>query len=245
MKVYIDNNVLVDIENKRVNINAFKNGKKRFSYFYSYTHIQELLEYSKDFESLKKQRFKTIFDLTNNLYVFPYNSHFNTKIENPEIVLRTLKMFRSHLDLTRQKAQNFNVDRDKLISLLGIDRKRINNYSPSELIDFINNAFQSKLLMEFPYFVDLLGNSLHNKISTLFNILDFIGFWKDNQNNRSNVSRMYDSSHTYFASYCDIFITNDNRARKKAEVAYLFNKIQTKILLLEEFITFSNQKYIQ
>jgi hypothetical protein len=237
MRVYLDNNILIDIEDKKISLDIFKNIDKKYRYLYSYTHIQELLEYNKDLGSLKKIRLKTIFDLTNNAYIYPDNNQISSKIENPEKVINTLKLFAGLMDDTRQTVNNFNIDRTKLISLLGIDNKRINNYTPSEVIDYIDKAIRSRLLIGFDNLVDLSGISLHEKISALFNLLDFIGFWKDEKKERSNLARMYDSSHTYFASYCDLFVSNDKRARNKAKVAYLFNEIETKVLSLDEFLT--------
>lgn len=235
MKVYLDNNILIDIEDKKVNIDSFKSNKNQYSYFYSYTHIQELMEYSKDFDSLKKIRLKTIFDLTNYSYIFPDGHQISSKIEDPETVINIHNSFASLMNFTRQKVNSFNIDRDKLIELLGIDKKRINNYSPAEVIDYIDNLIRSQLLIGFADLVDFSGTTLRDRISTLFNLLDFVGFWKDEKKERSNLARMYDASHTYFASYCDLFVSNDKRARNKAKVAFLFNKVNTTVLSLDEF----------
>ena len=143
MRVYLDNNILVDIEDKKLSLDIFRNVDKKYYYFYSYTHIQELMEYTKDFDSLKKMRLKTIFDLTSNAYIFPDNNQLSSKIENPEKIISTLKMFAGHMDITRQTVNNFDIDRDKLISLLGIDTKRINNYTPSEVIDYIDKSIET------------------------------------------------------------------------------------------------------
>ncbi|MFC0878910.1 hypothetical protein ACE01N_20115 [Saccharicrinis sp. FJH2] len=236
MRVYLDNNILISIEDDEISLDIFKNIDKNYSYVYSYAHIQELIEVKSNFDELKKIRLKTILDLTNNTYIYPDNNQINSKIENPEKVILTLKMFSGLMEMTRQAVNNYNIDRLKLIGLLGIDQKRINNYTPTEVIEYIDKAINNRLLIGINNLIDLSGISLRERINTLFNLLDFVGFWKDKKTERSNLARMYDASHTYFSSYCDLFVSNDLRARNKAKVAYEIYKINTKVLSLDEFL---------
>ena len=238
MRVYLDNNIFVSIEDKEIDINVLKNINSKYTYMYSYAHIQELMEAKNNFDELKKIRLNTILELTNNGYIYPDYNQISSKFENPENVISTLKMFAGLMDTKRQAVNNFNIDRAKLISLLSIDEKRINNYTPTEVIIYIDNAISNGLLIRFNNMIDLSGTTLRERISTLFNLLDFIGFWKDKKSEWSNLARMYDSSHTFFASYCDLFVSNDRRARNKAKVAYLLNKIDTKVLSFEEFLKY-------
>lgn len=235
MRVYLDSNILISIEDKEICFDDFKNFELRYSYVYSYIHILELME-AKNFEELKKFRLNTILNLTNNTYIYPGIKQFSSKIEDPEMVIETLKLNSRHMGLLRQTVNNFNIDRSKLISLLGIDENRINNYSPTEVIEYIDKAFRSRMIFGLNDIIDLSGKLLNERISSLFNLLDFVGFWKDQKSERSNLARMYDSSHTYFSSCCDFFVSNDKRARNKAKVAYEFYKIDTKVLSLDEFL---------
>ena len=59
MNIYIDNNILIDHEQKK---RLLPTGQV-YSYFYSYVHLQELME-SPRFNDLMKSRVKTIMDLT-------------------------------------------------------------------------------------------------------------------------------------------------------------------------------------
>lgn len=47
-----------------------------------------------------------------------------------------------------------------------------------------------------------------------------IGYGKEKFNEKSNYSRLWDSSHTHFSSSCDCFISNDKRTRNKAKVVF-------------------------
>lgn len=232
MRVYFDNNILVLFENKKIEIPILN----KYSYVYSYTHIQELMEAKIDFDKLKQLRLTTIQYLTKNTYIFPNNDKIYEKIEPPEKVFLTLQLFSGLTNKFRQSVNNFNVDRQKLIQILNIDTRRINNYSHIEVIEYFENALNSHLSFNLNHLIDLSGNSLREKISTIFNWLDFIGFWKDKETHKSNLARTYDSSHTYFASYCNLFVSNDKRTRNKAKVAYKYYNIDTKVLSFEEFL---------
>lgn len=235
MNVYLDNNILVSLEDNEIDISELNSISKKYFYMYSYAHIQELMEAKDSFSNLKKNRFKTIQELTKNMYLFPDNDNINLKEESPEKVLSTLRMFSGLTNLFKQSVRDFNIDRTRFIRVLNIDSKRINSYTPSEVTEYIDNALRSNLFLTLNTLLDLSGTTLRERISTLFNVLDFVGFWKDKKTEKSNLARTYDSSHTYFASYCNLFVSNDKRARYKAKVAYEYNNIETKVLSFEDF----------
>lgn len=243
MRVYLDNNILVSIEENEISIESFLSSNESIIYVYSYVHIQELLEAKKDSEKLKLMRIKTISDLTNNKYLYPDNNKIALKTEAPEKVILTLEAFGSLTEIFRKAVLDYNIDRNNLIRILEIDEKRINNYSAAEVLDYINDILKRKLLIGFNSLIELSGASLREKISTLFNLLDFIGFWKDKKDERSNLARAFDSSHAYFASNCDQFVSNDKRARCKTKVAYLLYGINTQVLSLEEFLGHFNKNH--
>ena len=113
----------------------------------------------------------------------------------------------------------------------------MNNFSPKEVIEHIDFVLNKHLLSGFETIIDLAGTDLHQKIATIFNLLDIVGYWKDRKNLKSDLARMYDSSHAFFSTYCDYFISNDKRARYKTKVAFEIYKIQTQVLSYEELLT--------
>jgi hypothetical protein len=56
------------------------------------------------------------------------------------------------------------------------------------------------------------------------------GYWKDKANEKSNYARLWDSSHAFFAAFCDYFISDDKRTRNKARVVYNIYEISTKVI---------------
>ena len=236
MKIYLDNNIFVSIEDKEIELNELKNiFGSNAKFVYSYIHVLELLEAKKDFEQLKKTRFKTINEVTGNYYVFQETNHNSTnltdfKIERPEFVLNIIRNYNFINDEFRKSLKRFDlIDRKKLIEFLSIDTRRISNYSEEEVIKHINKALTDNLYLPINTFLDLTGDQLSSRIRFLFNLLDYLGYWKDKNSHKANLARLYDASHAYYASECDIFLSNDTRACKKTKVAFELYGIKTNV----------------
>lgn len=238
MKIYFDNNIIISIEEGEIDFLTVKEKYVRDYFVYSYAHIQELLEAEKNKDDLIKKRLKTISFITENFYTFPDTYSINFKTEDPQKVINLYNETILVTTLFRNAAKNFNVDREKIIELFEIDIKRINNYKPEELIKNIDEVLKKKLFIDLKGFIDMSGNSFRDNVSTTFNFLDVIGFWKDKKTKKSNLARTYDAAHTFFASACDIFVSNDERARNKAKVVYSLYNLSTKILSYDEFINY-------
>lgn len=238
MSVYLDNNIFVSIEERGLDFNIIqKHLPKEIQFVYSTFHIQELLEYKTDLKKLKERRFKTILETTNYNYIIPNGDSTEIIQYHPENVIKTIKKFQIIFDSFRKCASNFSIDRDKFMLVLGIDKNSINNYNSQNVIDHINSLLKKKEEDEefdFEMIINLAGTNLHEKINSIFNFMDIVGYWKDKQTEKSDLARMYDAGHTYYASGCDFFISDDRRARNKAKVAYEFCNIKTKVLSLEE-----------
>jgi len=236
MRAYFDNNILISIEDKEINIEHILSKRNDVSIVYSYVHIQELLASNANFEQLREKRINTITSLTNNFYIYPDGKSIELKEENPQSIILQLQAFPFLNNMLKIAASNYTVEKDKFIELLEIDKKRINNYTSNQVIEYINKALVGNMAIELEKFIGLSGDSLREKICTLFNFLDIVGFWKDKQTEKSNLARIYDASHTYFASCCNYFVSNDRNARNKANVAYSLYNITTKAISMDEFI---------
>lgn len=75
------------------------------------------------------------------------------------------------------------------------------------------------------------------KIHAIYTILNLSGFRPEKKvkNIKKFVSAQSDISHVAFASYCDFFITNDERLFDKSRVIYEYLKINTEVLNIPEF----------
>lgn len=247
MTAYLDNNILIDIEkglfstedllkNINTNLNEF---------FYSASHLQEANEITaeteKDLIERLNTRFKIISLVTKNNYLFQ-DRHENKIVklkEKPNVVFKTINDVPSAQNAMKQFMSVITEEQKELFrEQLNIDIRKINNYSPKEVINHINS--KSDLLGGFS-FLGLIdkaielhpqGNEmgLHNRVAGIFEILDMFGYWKDRFNEKSKYARLWDASHTFFSSFCDYFISNDRRTRNKAKVVFNIYDIKTIIV---------------
>lgn len=115
-----------------------------------------------------------------------------------------------------------------LMERFNIEKKVINNYKPEQLAKEYGHLIRRYIrrTCELP----------QEMFSSLFNILDALGFWQDEVKDGSTTNRMYDANHAYYASACDYFVTDDRNTRNKAKVAYSVWGIKTKAVSYKEFI---------
>jgi hypothetical protein len=234
MKVYLDNNILISIEDGQIDINdlrSFFGGDVQF--VYSYCHLLELLASNDRFESLHKKRMETIRFVTEIRHISPdidNDGQFIFERKDPEFLLNIILANSIVFEQMKVNARMIEFDRERIIKELSIDKKRLNNYSEDEVISRLDESLSNRIGLGLVPLVDLTGQRLHEQICTIFNFLDHVGFWADVYTKKSSIARVYDSSHAYFASGCDYFISNDRKARMKSKVAYKFKNLHNTIV---------------
>ena len=110
---------------------------------------------------------------------------------------------------------------------LNIEKKKINNYTPKEIIE--------KYGLDIGYITAQTCSNEQQAFQTIFNVLDAFGFWQDIVQTGSTMNRIYDANHSYFATACDYFITDDKKTRNKANVVYQMLGYKTKAISFIEF----------
>jgi len=247
MTAYLDNNIFIDIESESYSLSDLlsKIDNEISKIFYSASHLQEANEItgSNSIERINRlnRRFETITKITNNNYLFhelPSNKVYEL-IEEPSVVFDTINDVPFAQNAMKGMISIVSEEqKESFRNQLDIDLRKINNYSPSEVIQQVN--MKSDLLGGYS-FLGLIEKAielhpqgkefgLHNRIAGIFEFLDMFGYWKDKYNDKSNYARLWDSSHTYFSSFCDYFISNDKRTRNKAKVVFEIYEIDTKII---------------
>lgn len=75
------------------------------------------------------------------------------------------------------------------------------------------------------------------RIHAIYTQLNLCGFRPEKKvkNEKKFISAQTDISHVAFASYCDFFITNDERLFDKSKVIYEYLKINTEVLDIANF----------
>lgn len=245
MTAYFDNNIYIYIEEGKTSIDKIQEniGAKFDAIFYSNAHVQETLERRAETEELRKERIESrlqiIQDTTKNNYLIEgLDDILIKRIESPFSVLKTIT-----------EVPNLQAEMKSLVNKVDEDQRKkarsslslpihINDFAPAIIVSEINKKLGQDL--SFNKLIDLAieqsksVNNNYNNYTVGFELLDLFGFHKDKFTEKSNYARVWDGIHTYYASFCDYFITHDKNTRQKASVIYHINKVQTKIPVLTD-----------
>lgn len=236
MKVYLDNNVLVDIEAGKYSAEMFASFPDT-EYFYSDAHMNELLEAKGNPKVSQEGRLNLISKLCGR------NNILTGGFEAPEFLEKDPEeMYRlCDIPLRAIIAQRVNTGDELFMELrerLGFDSTVFNNVSPGQVLEMIDDKVKEKLDN-----LDLLtylratgsfgGKPLYH---TLFNLIDSANYWGDKKTAHSNIARLYDAAHAYFAQVCDVLVTNDKRMRAKTKAVYSFLGVNTKVVSTNEYL---------
>lgn len=248
MKVYLDNNIIVSLENGDYSLDRIESlfSNLKIDFVYSSAHIFEVESFQGNELISKKglltNRFDSIRHIFKNncLYLDPDNNQLVNILEDPQEVYDTITLVPFGIQAMKGFMNMISKEqKEDFRKQLGIEIQKLNNYSAAEVIGHLNTKLinwgtNQSFIELIEYGITLHPNGhkfgLHNRISGIFEFLDMLGYWKDKETNSSNYARLWDASHSFFATYCDYFISDDKRTRNKANVVYnIYNK-STKIL---------------
>lgn len=224
MEVYLDNNIIIDIEKGNLKLPDVYN----IDYPYSYVHIEELLESGNRLFERKEIRLSMLASMSKNKYMYQDNQQICFVNKSPYEVYGLFNPLVMQIKkVIKDLSNNFNID-EELKTKLEIDKNIINNLTASEFIKKYGSIIIS--------YVNNTSSTLQEKFQSFFNILNAVGYWSDKAGKGSNLNRIYDANHAFYASACDYFVTNDKRTMKKANFLYKYYKIKTKALSFDEFL---------
>ena len=244
MKVYMDNNVLVDIEVGKYSVEDFT-GMSGATYYYSDAHINELLEAKGDPKVSQGGRLSLISQLCR------CNNILTGGFEAPEIYEKEPEEMYRLCDTPMRAfiAQQVNTGDDlfmKLREKLDFDSTIFNNVSPEIVLEMINERIKQKLNIDLMTYLKATeafgGKPLYH---TLFNLIDSANYWGDKKTSHSNIARLYDAAHAYFAQVCDVLVTNDKRMRAKTKAVYTFLGVKTRVLSTDEYLRYNARRKME
>ena len=241
MKAYLDNNVLVDIEAGSYSAETFL-AIPDVAYYYSVAHMNELLEAKGNSKVNQEGRLRLISMICGR------NNILTGGFAVPEIFEKEpVEMYRlCDNPLRAFIAQQVNTGNELFIELretLGFDSAVFNNVSPDQVLEMIDEKVKEKFdnldLLTYLRATDAYGGKpLYH---TLFNLIDSANYWGDKKTSHSNVARLYDASHAYYAQLCDVLVTNDKRMRAKTKAVYSFLGIRTKVVSTNEYLGYGEK----
>ena len=215
---YLDNNVLVDIEQGKICISDFLSLQDS-KYYFSSSHIDELIEG----ERISK------LSIDNRLVLIE-------RYPNPELCARSpLQVYQDAKtplaiitrQLINQSISNFIFDRDEFLKIVRLRKIEVNNIPSQDILIKLNDILSKYMnisIIEILLHSEAIGRTV---FGTLFNLLDLACYYKDKQTEHSNIARFHDASHAYYAQLCDFFVSQDKRMRYKTKAVYSYLGIKS------------------
>ncbi len=191
------------------------------------TTFLKVQEENKDIKDFYNKYFKRL-QAKNTVYNLMLDfSEFYEKLKiNPEIYNSLSDFHRKQFHLDPKEVSNLKNPFEGLNSIFKKSSLNMNfdklNYLKSENNKILNSNF--------------------TKYAIEYSNLDISGFHPDKLNKKNQYTNLTnDSHHSYYAGYCDCFVSFDKKIRFKSSALYKKNNIETKVFSPPEFINhFSN-----
>lgn len=235
-KVYLDNNVYVDIEMDNLKLEQLLSNKD-YAYYFSDAHMNELLEAKGNKKVSQEGRLQLISKICGR------NIILTGGYDKPEVFEKEpIEMYRlCDNPLRKYITQEVNTDDGLFLEFrqkLGFDCTVFNNESPDRVLEMIDERVKQKFKdMNLLTYIGATGAYGGKPLyHTLFNLIDSANYWGDKKTAHSNVARLYDAAHAYFAQVCDVLVTNDKRMRAKTKAVYSFLGVKTRVISVDEFL---------
>lgn len=249
MKAYLDNQIIVGIEQFKLSTSSIiehVNSEIR-SFPFSPVHIWEADAYEgntpQDRKEFLEDRLIALQAISNHEYLYydPRHKTVQRLERTPQEVMADID---SGKDLAKPAMKGLvnllSEDvKSNLRKTLPITSRELNNLSASELIKqsayiLSHWGFTGSLKDWIEHSVSFHPNGaefgVYQRFPAIFELLDLMGYWKDEYKETSNYARHWDAQHAFFAGHCDYLVSDDRRMRKKAQVAYALYGFNTKIV---------------
>ena len=103
-----------------------------------------------------------------------------------------------------------------------------------EIADYNKSAYSTTIAFSCFNEIKAPYSKLEYVIEQLARLLDRVGYNREGNLKKYN-SAEYDISHMIYGTYCDFFVTADNRLYEKAKAIYYYLQVPTTVLHFEDF----------
>lgn len=177
-----------------------------------------------------KNTYKRVIDLYENNVIA--ENHQKEKIRNGEV-------FENVTGVSSKEMNNIDIQKEIDKFKPRLHQIIIENYRDLSTQKIFNEylPLQAPRCHEIKF--EYLGNyfPLHEMtIEKIFEFLELIRYFPDKST--QFLSGLHDTTHAIYASYCDVFVTNDKKLRKKAKATYNWLGINTLILNPYELVDY-------
>lgn len=236
-KAYLDNNVIIDIEEGKYSVEQFLN-KYNYAYYFSQAHIEELLEATGNPKVSQIGRLSLLSKLCGKNNILTGVADVPEFFDKEPIEMYNLAGITYHIrQLIHQAVNQYDEIAPRARQELGFDTLQFNNESPENVLRLIDKRLKETSGIDLITYLKeteaYMGRALYH---TLMQLIDMANYWGDKKTSHSDIARMYDSSHAYFAQLCDVLVTNDKRMGMKVKAVYSFLNVKTNIVSVDGFL---------
>ncbi|WP_297244912.1 hypothetical protein [uncultured Brachyspira sp.] len=238
MKIYLDQNIITRLDGNILDKIQLSR-KKGYKYFYSFGHIYDLLSAEEIYWLDELKKIERVTDnnmvriIENKNKLIPYNVFPTSHIE---------KMKCNQNDILNYNIFDINSIDDYILKKFNIRDIEIRNklvISTNNMLNIMKSSndykdLRNKLktenvsLDEFKYILNetSIKTFNNNMMAIMSSIYDFIDILDENYDNLKEKLKMNikningDFYHCLHATYCDYFVTNDNKLLNKAIFVY-------------------------
>ena len=156
-------------------------------------------------------------------------------IENMDLVMEILKDSNNIMTVsqfTTEYPQKYKVLRDLITSETNSKKKLDIDSGLLESVGLPFSGFITQALKQ-------IGLEQHNELQyyvAIYSALDMLGIEPERRRTLKFENMMADARHSYFASFCDCFVVNDEGLVRKTKKIYNQIGLKTKVLSIDEFI---------
>lgn len=237
MNVYLDNNILVDVEMGKYYIEQFL-GRQNCTYWFSDSHVEELLEGLGNSKISQERRLALIKEICGDNCILP-GVHAGPEFIKEDIVDAYMSAANNPCrTIITKLATDGRAVYFKLSEKIGLEAKTFNNVTYNQVLPMIDARLKEcEKIGLIEYLVRSEGIDGRPLYLTLFNLVDLCNYWRDARTDHSEIARLYDASHAYSAQICDVLVSNDKKMRQKAKAVYAFLGVTTEVVSGHEFLT--------
>lgn len=256
-KVYLDYNIydkIIKDQLYRDKITAEL--KEKYDFYYSGAHAEELF-YARCnskgmYETEIRNRIACIEYITDKKKIVPFKNGFTSGLqeivesveESYEKVSKNdtteyIKTYAQYKDNVYKKTKEELRQEDKKFIYLSLKNEK-DIWDIDEIKDIIKvlnriNINTTKIVKNSYNILKYKYDSLMDVVTSLFEILSLYGYNVDKGVKKVN-SGVHDTSHAINATYCNKFITMDDRFYKRCKAVYSYLGINVEVLKLDEFL---------
>lgn len=185
--------------------------------------------------------FSTFMDELSKVEISPVEIPFlNVKVNNAKEGLETV--FRLGERYAKDESVSGKIFKYLKENTTDLQFRKIMKSNPDNVFQVLDGITQSQVNKSFVGIIEDLQAQKNDKnfFISVYLALNASGFFSDKK--KSLLNTYTDAEHCYYASKCDVFVSDDENLREKAKALFKLFGIRTPVMEIEDFIKFMKEE---